>query len=131
MRATSALGVMPCSTSVTRMALKVTDCCGVGARPVSFRKAMSPRLKWPSISEGRARPRTVILSGVLWPSSVCRVFLILLIAGLKVERDKRDKKEGAMNLSPRQDAPISDCHSLPLAKANAGPGRLLERSPAH
>src|SRR6218665_3881814 len=88
---------MPCSTSVTRMALKVTDCCGVGARPVSSRKAMSPRLKWPRISEGRSRPRTVILSGVLWPSSVCRDFLILLIAGLKVERDKRD---GAVNLSP-------------------------------
>ena len=67
--AARALGVTPCSTSVTTMALKIFDSFSFGARPVSSRNAMSPRLRWPRISFGRSLPRTTMRSGVDQPSS--------------------------------------------------------------
>jgi hypothetical protein len=70
MRATMVLGVRPCSTSVTSMALNIFDSCGVGTRAVSSRKAMSPKLRWPRISSGRLRPKTVMESGELQAISV-------------------------------------------------------------
>src|SRR4051794_7179217 len=64
-----ALGVMPCSTSVTTMALKILDSLALGTRPVSSRNAMSPRFRCPRISPGRSLPRTVIRSTVDQPMS--------------------------------------------------------------
>src|SRR5437764_10624201 len=64
-----ALGVTPCSTSVTTMALKIFDSLAFGVRPVNSRNAMSPRLRWPRISFGRSLPRTTMRSTVDQPRS--------------------------------------------------------------
>src|SRR5688572_65077 len=68
-RAASALGVTPCSTSVTAMALNILDSRSSGTLPVISRKAMSPRLTWPRISPGRSLPRTTMRSALDQPSS--------------------------------------------------------------
>ena len=69
MRVAIAVGVMPCSTSVTISALNSTDCCGLGSFPVISSQAMSPSETLPMISFTRSCPRTPIRSAVLQPIS--------------------------------------------------------------
>jgi hypothetical protein len=54
MRAAIALGVIPCSTSVTMHALKTIASPAVGSRPMSSRNAMPPKSTCPSNCEGKS-----------------------------------------------------------------------------
>ena len=70
MRVAMALGVSPCSTSVTAMALKTTDSRVVGSRSVNSRNAISPSESVPRMSLQRSKPLTVMVVGVLQAMSV-------------------------------------------------------------
>src|SRR4029450_2944024 len=74
---------MPCSTSVTTIALKSRDSASFGNFPVNSRKAMSPRFTLPRISPGRSLPRTTTRSGVHPPRSE-RIGLRPTLVGLDV-----------------------------------------------
>src|SRR4249919_3690303 len=76
MRVAIALGVRPCSTNVTAMALNTTDSRVVGRRSVSSRNAMSPSERVPRISLHRSKPLTVMVEGVLQAISVRIGFLM-------------------------------------------------------
>jgi hypothetical protein len=69
MRVAIALGVMPCSTSVTAMALKSFDSFAFGVRPVSIEERHVAQVQVAEDLVGRSLPRTTILSGVDQASS--------------------------------------------------------------
>src|ERR1700741_3158573 len=65
------------------MALNMRDSVALGTRPVSSRKAMSPRLTLPRISPGRSLPRTTMRSTVDQARSE-RIALRAISVGLDV-----------------------------------------------
>src|SRR3990172_985339 len=110
---------MPCSTSVTTMALKSFDSCALGARPLSSRNAMSPRLKWPRICRGRSMPRTTIRSALDQPISVRMVFRrALSIVGLHAG--------GPDDLAPACNLLVHELRQLLRRRAGADDSGLLE-----
>src|SRR5882672_3938299 len=123
-RAAIALGVMPCSTSVTARALNTVDSCFVGSRPFSSRKATSPSDALPSSSSTRSCPRTTIRSAVDQAMSDFSFFAGLTVVHLPSGAARRLPTSGEARTAHGQLCLVSALAELSL-------GHELHLAPEH